>query len=556
MQKTKKQNAAILNEQVQLLYAALPFSTIVSLVNASILVYIERSVVPHHILGIWLACLLVTTAYRGMAYLLYKRSKLWSTYDVRWGYINIFGVLMSSVVWGGASIFLFPAQSIEHQAFLGFVIAGMSAGAISTLSYFKHAILIFLTCTLPPLAIQFIIEGNEFGIAMGSMVTIYYFVLYSVAVKNYNNSFQNIKLRFNAEEQQKALKQSEEKYHAIFNSAPLGILHYTPAGEITSQNSMALGLIEVDNESLRQINLLTHIQDEDFLNAIKASLQGEIGQYKGSTEAIFSYSNKPIRMSCRGIHDVSGDISGGVAILEDITEENRVDRLKNEFVSTVSHELRTPLTAIYGSSQLLQNAKESISKDQVDTLLSNISRNSERLLHLVNDILDVEKISTGKMDFHFEKMYISDLLSQSVSDNEAYADKHKVKFVLLEFPESVKLMVDKNRFQQVMANFLSNAAKFSPSGSDVEVGARIIENDSNVIRIFVKDCGPGIPVDFQGKIFEKFTQSDASDTRKVGGTGLGLTISKEIVERMNGQLDFETEPGKGSTFYFDLPIID
>lgn len=550
--KLKQNNAAIYNEQVALLYAALPLSILASLINGSILVYVQRSVIDHAVLIIWLTSLILFITLRGAIYLSYKHSKFWPKSDKRWGNINTLSVILLSAIWGSTSIFLFSAQSVSHQAFLGFVIAGMSAGAISTLSFSRHTVLIFLTCVLLPLASRFIMLDTEFGIAMGSMILLYYFIIVSLSLKNYNNTYQNIELRYCAEEQQKALKQSEEKYYNIFDSAPLGILHYTSEGKITSKNKMFVDLVEMRNDSLLKLNLLTDVQDLDFTNAIRNSLKGRLGQYKGSTIVISSYTDKPIRMYCRATHGANGEISGGVAILEDISEDSRIEQLKNEFISTVSHELRTPLTAIFGSVELLKNAKSQVTESQFDSLIDIVSRNSERLLHLVNDILDIEKISTGKMEFHFEDLDLSEIIKQSVVDNQSYAEKHQVEYVVNEIPEYITVTVDKIRFQQVMANLLSNAAKFSPENSKISVG--IIEKN-NLVRVYVKDNGPGIPAEFQNKIFEKFTQNDASDTRQSGGTGLGLAISKEIVERMRGQLNFETEQGKGSVFYFELPVV-
>lgn len=546
-----KTKTPILHEQVQLLYAALPLSILATFINGSILVYIERTVIPTKALIIWFSCLSIAMLFRGIIYLLHKFEKPWSIHDGRWYNLNIVGVTLAALAWAGTSIFLYPSDSIAHQAFLGLVIAGMSAGAISTLTHSKPAITIFLSGLLLPLAAQFFLQATEFGIAMGSMVILYYVILSSTAIKTFNNSYQNIELRFKAEAQQVALKQSEEKYESIFHSAPLGILHYGLDGKITSFNPMALDLMETDDSTLLNTNLVSDLIDQNFVNAIYASLQGELGQYKGSTQALVTSSNKPIRMFCRGTYDINGDISGGVSILEDITEETRVDRLKNEFISTVSHELRTPLTAINGASSILLNMKSHLSEEQVDPLISNINRNSDRLLQLVNDILDVEKISTGKMDFKFNKAELSDLLNQSVSDNQMYAEKHQVKFVLEDCPENIALVVDNFRFQQVMANLLSNAAKFSEQNSHIKVGAN---KQKDNIRVFVRDTGPGIAPEFREKIFDKFTQHDSGDTRQVGGTGLGLTISKKIVEKMHGNLGFESEVGNGSTFYFDLPI--
>ena len=549
----KHKSDIIYNEQVQLLYTALPFSIAASLINGGILVYIERSVINHQVLSIWLFCLVLVSVLRSISYIMYKRSYFWPVNSPQWGQLYTYFVILVSLIWGGASLLLFSAESIEHQAFLCFVIAGMSAGAISTLAYIRHTALIFVACVLLPLASQFFLNGTEFGYAMGVMILLYFLLMIIVVNKNYHNTFQNIELRLRAEEQKKALIEGERNYQKIFESAPLGILHYTPQGEITSKNNMALDLMDVNDEYLSQVNLLNRIKDSDFTNAIKASLNGELGQYKGSTKVISLLSDKAIRMYCRGTYDSMGEISGGVAILEDISEESRIDQMKNEFVSTVSHELRTPITAIFGSIELMRNAKSSLGTAQFESLVDNVSRNSERLLHLVNDILDVEKIMAGKMDFHLEVVVLADLLQQSVVDNQSYAEKYKVEFVLHPSTGDINLLVDKNRFQQVMANLLSNAAKFSPANAIVEVGTNV---ENEMVRVFVKDNGPGIKREFQGKIFEKFTQSDASDTRKVGGTGLGLSISKEIVERMNGHLSYETELGEGSVFYFEFPIIE
>jgi signal transduction histidine kinase len=183
-------------------------------------------------------------------------------------------------------------------------------------------------------------------------------------------------------------------------------------------------------------------------------------------------------------------------------------------------------------------------------LIENARRNSERLTHLINDLLDVEKIESGSMTFNLRSVDLGALIEQSVEANRAYAARFGVVYRFTGERREVHVEADEERLMQVMANLLSNAAKFSPAGGEVEVGMTV--NDGYVL-VSVTDHGPGIPDDFRERIFERFSQADASDTRLHGGTGLGLSISKAIIERLHGRIGFDTRPGDGTTFWFELP---
>ncbi|HFE38423.1 MAG TPA: PAS domain-containing sensor histidine kinase [Gammaproteobacteria bacterium] len=541
-----------ITEQTRLLYKSMPFSLAASMLNGMVLVYMLRNVVSESVLLIWLAFLAVTTVFRAYLYIGYRLKKYWPEADRRWHKCYLAGVIASSLIWGSSTILIFPDTSLAHQAFLAFVIAGMSAGAVSSLAHSRVAILIFLTCLLPLLAIRFVVENTELGYAMGFMVALYYFVLLSTAQNTYKDFRQKIELHIDAEAQKKALQESHEKYSSIFEFSPLGIIHYRKDGLIASSNKMFRELFALNKQELETINLLTFSDDCHFRNAVSHSLTGNIAQYEGSTKAISSIKDTPIRIFFRDIRDLEGEVTGGVAIVEDKTEDRRIDTLKSAFVSTVSHELRTPLTAISGSIGLLKNAGDKLTGEMLNSLLSNIERNSGRLLTLVNDILDMEKISSGKMDFHFEKCSILKLVQLSISDNQSYADKFEVRFRLgaTSKVDNIEINVDQQRFLQVMANLLSNAAKFSGAGSEVTID---IFDLGHVVEVAVEDKGVGIAEEFQEKVFHKFTQQDSSDTRIVGGTGLGLSISKEIIERMGGEIDFRSTIGEGTVFYINLP---
>ncbi|MBB5022499.1 response regulator [Desulfurispira natronophila] len=236
----------------------------------------------------------------------------------------------------------------------------------------------------------------------------------------------------------------------------------------------------------------------------------------------------------------------------DISERKRVELMKNQFVSTVSHELRTPLTSISGSLGLIAGGATGELNPQAKQLVDIAYKNSQRLGHLINDLLDMEKIAAGKMRFDMVLQPLMPIVEQSLEANEAYAQKHDVSYRLLSRDDAMLVRVDAQRLIQVLSNLLSNAAKFSPAGETVNVN---ICAQRDLVRVEVHDCGPGISPEFQSKLFTKFSQADSSDTRQKGGTGLGLAITKELVERMGGAIGVESEVGNGSVFFFELPAV-
>jgi len=226
---------------------------------------------------------------------------------------------------------------------------------------------------------------------------------------------------------------------------------------------------------------------------------------------------------------------------------------KSEFLATMSHELRTPLTAIKGSLGILIKINENEAAEEPLELLNIADRNSDALLVLINDLLDYEKIISGSMTIETIPYEIYGLTRNVVDTNQGYAETYSVRFVIAEIEEPVWARVDQHRFDQILRNLLSNAAKFSEAGGRVEIS---VKREGANVRVSIKDSGVGIPETHKLTIFERFSQIDSSDTRKKGGTGLGLAISKELIESMGGEIGFVSEVGIGSTFYVDLPEID
>lgn len=238
------------------------------------------------------------------------------------------------------------------------------------------------------------------------------------------------------------------------------------------------------------------------------------------------------------------------AVMRDISVRREVERMKSEFVSTISHELRTPLTSIAGSLTLISGGAAGEVPPKIARLVGIARQNSERLIRLINDILDLEKAEAGKLEFQFSVRSLRAEVASVAEFNRGFAQSLGVA-IDLEEGDDADVFIDSDRLTQVLTNLISNAAKFSPPGGTVRI--RVDREDPGV-RVTVSDNGPGIPAEFCARIFQKFAQADASDSRAKSGTGLGLSIAKTITEKLGGRIGFDTVPGKGTSFYIILPM--
>ncbi|MGB5865696.1 MAG: HAMP domain-containing sensor histidine kinase [Sulfitobacter sp.] len=236
-----------------------------------------------------------------------------------------------------------------------------------------------------------------------------------------------------------------------------------------------------------------------------------------------------------------------------IKEENKRTKdaleIKTQFLATASHELRTPLTSIIGSLELIKSDKLGPLPDSFKPMIGIATRNAQRLASLVEDILDIQKLEAGEMVFQFKSIDANDLVDEALDSITGYASKLGIHVTTDHCGEDCHIKGDRNRLVQVMNNLLSNALKFSDQGGAVKVR---VETRGDRIRISVDDEGQGIPKDAKDRVFGRFSQVDSSDIRKVGGTGLGLNIAQQIVERHNATIDYVSELGVGSTFYIEF----
>lgn len=350
-----------------------------------------------------------------------------------------------------------------------------------------------------------------------------------------------------------ALQQSEAQLRRLYELSPIGIaLTEFRTGEFLDVNEallrptgylrdnlMALDfwqLLPADTENKQQ-KIIRDLNTEKRFGPYELAIR----KYDGSTY--------PAVMQGVKIHDASGR-SLIWTLIEDISGRKKVDRMKNEFIATVSHELRTPLTSITGSLGLLAGGSLGQLPEQVNRMISIAYRNSQQLKELVDDLLDIEKLISGKMTMNLAPESITPVIQESIEQLESYATEHRIPVCFERPHEDLIARIDGSRLKQALNNLLSNAIKFSPDQGEVQVRIR---KANDYIRILVTDHGPGIPENFRARIFEKFAQADSSDTRGKRGTGLGLAITREIMSQMGGRVSFESVEGEGATFWLDLP---
>lgn len=248
---------------------------------------------------------------------------------------------------------------------------------------------------------------------------------------------------------------------------------------------------------------------------------------------------------------VTGDPALVVSAI-DITERREVERLKDEFVSVVSHELKTPLTAIRGALELVSNGVLGPLPGGAAELLSVAAEHSVRLTELIDDLLEAQRVVASELRLERAPTELAPLLARALERNAAALHARAGRFELHNQDAPVVVHADARRLQQVLARLLSNAVRHSPQGASVSVA---VEARAGSVRVTVADQGPGVPAAFRDRIFQRFAQADGSATRSLGGAGLGLYLSKAVVEAHGGTLGFESEPGARTAFHLELPTM-
>jgi PAS domain S-box-containing protein len=386
----------------------------------------------------------------------------------------------------------------------------------------------------------------------GSLVTVLWSTYWSETERSMFCVAHDITQRKLAEE---AIRASEMRIRTIIENMLVGLIIVTKEGMIESINPSSERMFGYRAEELVGKHLMALFHDstlfsvsnpQDCRNFMEGLFQKSLNRV-GEFDALKRLGEDfPIEMSLSELETTEG--KRYLANILDVSERREVERLKKEFVSTVSHELRTPLTSIRGSLTLLNVGALGALPDQAKKVVGIAERNTIRLITLINDILDIEKLESGKLDMVFDTIPLSNVMERSDQAVHAFADQNGIR---LEFqPTAARVYADGDRLVQVLVNLISNAVKFSPKGAAVTV---TVEELPNWVEVKVIDRGRGIPAKYKNLLFQRFQQVEASDSRKKGGTGLGLAICKGIIEAHNGNIGVESEEGQGSVFWFRIP---
>ena len=522
----------------------------------------------------WFIVLLISGASAGLLYA-YRQSADKAKHPEQWlRWLGIAALAMGAN-WGFAGAVFFPSHADEQQVFLAFLLAGMMSGGIPVYAASWPIFALYAAGIVAPFSYVLSTFGNRLFTELALLVPMFYAINVAIAYRlnevfrsgyelrraygrlteDYSMLNQRLQRQLvELEEARRQVETSGRKLALFAERAPIAVLELDTAGVLTQVNHAAELLFGYASAELVGVHVRKLIRPEyeaefeEQWRQMLASRQPLAGikvrnPRRDGLDVVCSWTVTPLV-------NPDGTIIAVIAQGQDITQQVEAERMKKEFTSTLSHELRTPLTSIIGSLQLITTGTLGEVENEVAELTQVAERNAQRLLDMINDILDIEKIESGNLTLAPEVFGIEEVVQEAMVLNKAFGDRFKVSFAARGDAAGARVHADRKRLLQVMTNLLSNAAKFSPQEGVVEID---MHGKPATVRVAVHDRGPGIPDAFRGRIFSRFAQADSTASRQKGGTGLGLAICKRLIEMMHGRIGFEDRSGGGSTFWFELP---
>ena len=371
----------------------------------------------------------------------------------------------------------------------------------------------------------------------------------------------NTSLESQVETRSADLRQAERRWRSLLEDVHLVVIGLDHDGKVNYANPFFLGLTgyslgEVIGKDWFKTFIVRENDNSTYQYFQELIAHGKVPLRHRNAILTRAGAARTIDWNNTILRDRQNAVIGTMSIGEDITERLEVDRIKGEFISVISHELRTPLTAINGSLDLLTGSLVSSESDQGKQLLQLAADSAQRLVRLVNDILELERLESGKVLLQKDRVETRSLTQKVVDTFQVAAIEKSITLTVSD--PGLSLMADGDRLTQVLTNLLDNAIKFSENNSTIWLSVEPKDKDPNSAvaeALFkVRDQGRGIPAEQRSKIFERFTQVNRSDSRDKGGTGLGLAICQNIVEQHNGSIWVESKPGEGSCFQFTIPL--
>ena len=535
-------------EQVRLLYVQSRSGLVSTLLVGIIFVAVLSPDISARRIGVWGFGFVAVAIVRHLLVRSYLRAA--APDPVAWGRRFAVGSAAQGLAWGAGAVLLFPEGL--RQAFVFFSIAGMTAGAVSFLAFVYSSYVAYVVGAILPLVALLFVRGDNVAVSMAVTLLIYAAAVLGAGRRVHAALLDALRLRFENGDLLDVVRASERRLAMHVERAPLGVIRWSPRFVVEEWNHAAERIFGHDRAEAigaRAGALLGAGVDYDALwTAVVNSTDGIALSLehvaKGGRRVVCDWYHTPLVES-------DGRVIGVASIAHDITERRAVERMKGDFISTVSHELRTPLTAIMGAVDLLAGGVGGKLNETAHDLVVTAASNAVRLRKLVDDLLDFEKLTSETLTLTKRRVRLVPLLDEVITCAAPFAQRYDVKIERAGVPEGdLEIDTDPDRLGQVITNLLSNAAKFSKPGDVVAVS---VQSKSDRLVISVRDHGVGIPDGFRERVFQKFSQVNSSDSRAKGGTGLGLSISKAIVNKLGGEISFESTVGTGTVFHVAIP---
>jgi PAS domain S-box-containing protein len=553
--------ALVRADRVDQLYSQLPLGMV-----ATIVIGVISSMELHEgrlieLVLFWGGLLALVVGLHGLLYLGYRNDPRKLEHTAQWLRWLGIGAFAAGATWGFAAAVFFPSHADERQVFLAFLLAGVISGGIPMYAASWPIFAAYAAAIALPFTYVLATFGNRLFAEIALLIPLFYGVSVAIAFRLNGVFVSGYRLRHayqrqlvELQEARRQIEASGRKLALFAERSPIAVLELDAQGTIHEVNHAAELLFgyaadELIGQSVRRLVKPKYHPDyeRDWGQLMKSRtpLAGVKvrNPRRDGIDVVCEWTVTPLV-------NADGQLLAVIAQGRDITAQLEAERMKKEFTSTLSHELRTPLTSIIGSLQLINAGVLGEVPKDVTELTEVAERNGQRLLDLINDILDIEKIESGKLTLNPEPIRLDELVREAMVLNKGFGDRFKVRFQPRGELSAEEVTGDRKRLLQVMTNLLSNAAKFSPEGEVVEIST---ESAANGLRVAVHDRGPGIPEAFRARMFGRFNQADSTTSRQKGGTGLGLAICKRLVEMMHGHIGFQDRDGGGTTFWFDLP---
>ncbi len=592
--------------RVRLLYSGLRLLVVGNLANVAILAVVHRNVIEAGILLGWLGFFLASMVWRIVLTRWFAASDPDKDEMRVWARRYVLATAWTGVAWGLAGIFMLPDAPPTHQIVTAFVLGGVAAGAMTTLSPIFPAYVAYVVPTLVPVAVQFLLMGGETGYGMATMYALFLAYLLKVGLSQGEDLERTQRLAIERQSlvadltRQKAVAEAlntELRQRIAERESIAADLRHREASLANAQRIAGLASWDWDlqtneirgsDEAYRILAIDRDVESitfEDFMEMVHPDDRDAVAQAVRRTldqnaiysvehraiatdgsarvlhqrgEAVFDNNGKPLRMSGTA-HDITDLHRTREELRAASLRAEEASQAKSRFLANMSHEFRTPLNAIIGYSEILKEDAIEHGQTASVTDLERINSAGRHLLAMVNEVLDLSKIEAGKTELFIESFDVQELVEEAVATVRSLVEANDNRLILHCEAPLGRMAADAVRVRQMLYNLLSNAGKFTESG-EIRVTARRISEralpaQDGWIVIAVSDTGIGMPPGRVDSAFEAFSQLDPSTTRRHGGTGLGLAITRHYCEMMGGAISVKSKPGKGSTFTLRLPTV-